>query len=138
MALASERPAAELLLFVGCYPDALIGNRQNDAFLFDTRADRDCRAGRRVFGSIFEKLAARLLDQAGIHIDQRQILGEFDLDLVCRQSFCSSADCRVDDVPWIGPLEVRANAACGHPGCIQEVLNKAIEFCGFVGYGLNQ
>jgi hypothetical protein len=138
MALASERPAAELLLFVGRYPDALIGNRQNGAPLFDACANRDCRAGWRVFGSILEKLAARLLDQTGIHIDQRQIFGEFDLDLVGRQSFCSSADCRVDDVLWIGPSEVRINAACGHPACIQEILNEAIEFCGFVGYGINQ
>jgi hypothetical protein len=138
MALASERPAAKLLLFVRRYPDASIGNRQNGASVFNTCADRDCRAGRRVFGSIFQKLAARLLNQTGIHIDQRQIFGEFDSDPVGRQSFCSSPDCRVDDVPWIGPFEVRINAACGHPACIQEILNEAIEFRGFVGYGLNQ
>ena len=127
MALASERPAAKLLLFVGRYPDASIGNRQNDAFLFDTRADRDRRAGRRVFGSVLKKLAARLLDQTGIDIDQRQIFGEFDLDIVCRQSSSSSPDRRVDDVPWICPLPVGANAARGNPCCVEEVLNKAIE-----------
>jgi len=41
MALAAERLAAKLLLFVRRYPDALIGNRQDNASSLGPRADRD-------------------------------------------------------------------------------------------------
>ena len=45
MALAAERPAAKLLLFVRRDPDTLIGDRQDYALLFISCANRDRRAG---------------------------------------------------------------------------------------------
>ena len=96
--------------------------------LFWFYADRDRRARRRVFGGVFEQLPAGFLDQAGIDIHQRQVIGEFGFDLVRRQSPGSLPDRRVDDVPGIGPFKAWAHAACGYPRRTQEILNKAVEF----------
>src|SRR5258708_36182683 len=85
-----------------------------------------------------ETLSERLLEQTGIHVDQRQVFGEFELDLVWDQAPGSCLDSSIEDVSWVRPFATRADAAGGHARCAEKGLNKAIEFCGIVRYCFHQ
>ena len=90
------------------------------------------------FAAFSRSCPHEFLDQAEVDVDKRQVFGEFGLDLMCVNPSGSLLDRGIDDVPWIGPFEVWADAACGNARRVEEVLNEAVEFRDFVGYGLDQ
>jgi len=72
-------------MLVRCDADTLVGDPDDHALRLRPDVDRYGRARRRIFRGVLEDLAAGFLDQSGIDMEQRQIVGKGDFDAQMKQ-----------------------------------------------------
>ena len=132
LTLPAEARFAQLFFLIRCKPASLIAHRENHVVILTTARDRDRGSSRRILRRVLQYLADGLLDQNGIHMDQRDVGLKVEGDPVRREPARFLLHGCVDDIGRVGPGQLWPNSLGADTGRVEQVPNLAVKLTGLI------
>jgi hypothetical protein len=127
MPLTTKEPLAGTRPLLRRKPGTAVRHRNRHVVPRALPLDLDMRSGSRILHRIVEDLNERLLDQHRIHVNQWQIGGDTDGDVVSLQAGTAALDGGVDDIGDFRPFELRMHALARNARGVQEIFDVVIQ-----------
>src|SRR5262249_22442809 len=124
---AAGKSLAELRGLLRGEPDAFVMDRKHDvaAVAFGRYGDRRARGG--ILGRVVDDLSEGLLDQHGVHINERQVRIHVEREAVAGEPPTPALERGIDDVLRLDPFLSRPDLFAADPSRVEEILDIVVE-----------
>jgi hypothetical protein len=116
----------------------IVRNAEGDSLAFAAGSNLDVAAGRRIADRIFQEVDQDLLQQHAVHVQQRQVAGDFYANNMMLQLLAQASQRRADDFFEHVPLSVEPDLSRLQAGHVQQIVDQAREPLRFFNDGLQQ